>query len=161
VVAAGDLEGEALSPKRAPDAAGAAFVVPALCVRVPADPTSLAVVRAQLREWFQAAGVGTETAADLLLAVGEAASNAAEHACDGLRQEVELTVTASVAGDQVRLVTHQVPVLSLELRSDDRWPALTLEAMVARAPERAYVWRQVGGSVAVPGQGRDHGLPRL
>ena len=97
---------EALRPERALDA-----VVPALRVRVPAEPTSLAVVRAQLRGWLQAAGVGAETAADLLLAVGEAASNAAEHACDGPRHKVELTVTASVIGDQVRLA----------VRDDGRW----------------------------------------
>ena len=102
-MATGDLVDEALSPERGVDAAQAAFAVPALCVRVPAEPTSLAVVRAQLRGWLQAAGVGTETAADLLLAVGEAASNAAEHAGDGAGHEVELTVTASVTGDQVRL----------------------------------------------------------
>ena len=77
--------------------------VPALCVRVPAEPASLAVVRAQLRQWFQTAGIGSDTAADLLLAVGEAASNAAEHAQDGAENKVELTVTAAATGDGVRL----------------------------------------------------------
>ena len=74
-----------------------------LRVRVPAEPASLAVVRAQLREWFQTAGIGSDTAADLLLAVGEAASNAAEHAQDGAEHKVELTVTAAATGDGVRL----------------------------------------------------------
>jgi anti-sigma regulatory factor (Ser/Thr protein kinase) len=77
--------------------------VPALCVRVPAEPASLAVVRAELREWFQSADIGTETAADLLLAVGEAASNAAEHAHHGAEHNVELTVTAAATDDGVRL----------------------------------------------------------
>jgi hypothetical protein len=45
--------------------------VPALCVRVPAEPASLAVVRTQLRRWFATAGIGTDTAADLLLAACE------------------------------------------------------------------------------------------
>lgn len=77
--------------------------VPALCVRLPAEPASLATVRAQLRQWFRSAGIGADTAADLLLAVGEAASNAAEHAPDGAEHEVELTVTAAATGDGVRL----------------------------------------------------------
>jgi anti-sigma regulatory factor (Ser/Thr protein kinase) len=77
--------------------------VPALCVRVPAEPASLAIVRAQLRQWFQSAGIAPDTAADLLLAVGEAASNAAEHARDGAAHNVELTVTAAATGDGVRL----------------------------------------------------------
>jgi anti-sigma regulatory factor (Ser/Thr protein kinase) len=77
--------------------------VPALCVRVPAEPASLAVVRAQLRRWFQTAGIGTDTAADLLLAVGEAASNAAEHAHDGAEHRVELIVTAAATGEGIRL----------------------------------------------------------
>lgn len=89
---------EALSSEQAIDA-----VVPSLCVRVPAEPTSLVVVRDRLRHWFHAAGIGTETAADLLLAVGEAASNAAEHAGYGAGPNVELTVTAHITGAQVRL----------------------------------------------------------
>ena len=98
-MATGDLVDEALSPGRAVEGS----MVPALCVRVPAEPASLAVVRARLRQWFQTAGIGRETAADLLLAVGEAASNAAEHARDGARHKVELTVTADTDGDGVRL----------------------------------------------------------
>ncbi len=77
--------------------------VPDLCVRVPAEPASLAAVRAQLRRWFQSAGIGNDTAADLLLAVGEAASNAAEHAHDRAEHKVELTVTAAATDDGVRL----------------------------------------------------------
>ena len=77
--------------------------VPPLSVRVPAEPASLAVVRARLRQWFRTAGIGNDTAADLLLAVGEAASNAAEHAHDGTEHKVELTVTAAATGGGVRL----------------------------------------------------------
>jgi hypothetical protein len=51
-----------------------------------------------------------------------------------------------------------VGVLSLDLWSDERWPDLTLDAVVARHPEHSTAWRQVAGSVAVPGvwEGRRH-----
>jgi anti-sigma regulatory factor (Ser/Thr protein kinase) len=96
---AGDRVDEALRPGRDVDDS----TVPALCVRLPAEPASLAIVRAQLRQWFQSAGIGSDTAADLLLAVGEAASNAAEHAHDGAEHKVELTVTAVATAEGVRL----------------------------------------------------------
>jgi anti-sigma regulatory factor (Ser/Thr protein kinase) len=96
---AGDQVDDALRPERHVDGS----TVPALCVRVPAEPASLTIVRAKLRQWFQSAGIGADTAADLLLAVGEAASNAAEHAQDGAEHKVELTVTAAATGDGVRL----------------------------------------------------------
>ena len=94
---------EALRPGRDVDGS----TVPALCVRVPAEPASLPVVRAKLREWFQTAGIGSDTAADLLLAVGEAASNAAEHAHDRAenkyKNKVVLTVTAAATAEGVRM----------------------------------------------------------
>lgn len=69
---------------------------------VPADPTSLAPVRARLRRWLAMAGVDAESAADMLLAVGEAASNATEHSVVGADHTVELTVMAAVVGDHLR-----------------------------------------------------------
>lgn len=75
-----------------------------LHLRVEAIPENLATVRARLRQWFPAARVDPDTAADLLLAVGEAASNAAEHAPIGARHRVMLTVTASITAAGVRLV---------------------------------------------------------
>ena len=103
VVGGGDDDGRLVdeAPRSERDVDGS--TVPVLRVRVPAEPASLAVVRAKLREWFQTAGIGSDTAADLLLAVGEAASNAAEHAQDGAENKVELTVTAAATGDGVRL----------------------------------------------------------
>lgn len=56
-----------------------------------------------------------------------------------------------LGGPVVDAFTHQVPVLSLELWPDDRWPALTLQAMLDRAPEHGEDLRRVAGSVAVPG----------
>lgn len=72
-----------------------------MSVTVPADPASLAVIRSELRHWLAVAGVDSETAADTLLAVGEAASNATEHSVLGADHDVELTVDAVVSGDRL------------------------------------------------------------
>lgn len=69
-----------------------------MSLTVPAVPSSLATVRSRLRHWLALTGADSETAADALLAVGEAASNAAEHAVLGAVHDVELTVRAAVAG---------------------------------------------------------------
>jgi len=46
----------------------------------PARPVHLAAVRAEVRRWLAPLGLGEATEDDLVLAVSEAASNAAEHA---------------------------------------------------------------------------------
>jgi anti-sigma regulatory factor (Ser/Thr protein kinase) len=65
-----------------------------LRIRLPAIPASLAVIRAHLRSWLPSAAVSPATAADILLAVGEAASNAIEHAVRGVARDVVVEVTA-------------------------------------------------------------------
>jgi anti-sigma regulatory factor (Ser/Thr protein kinase) len=65
-----------------------------LQIRLPAIPASLAVIRAHLRTWLPTARVNPSAAADVLLAVGEAASNAVEHAVRGTARDVHLEVTA-------------------------------------------------------------------
>lgn len=69
---------------------------------VPAEPASLATVRSHLRHWLAMTGVDAESAADTLLAVGEAASNATEHSVLGAGHPVELTVRAVAAGAVLR-----------------------------------------------------------
>lgn len=69
---------------------------------VPAAPTNLATVRNHLRRWLALTGVDGETSADALLAVGEAASNATEHAAAGPGHHVELTVRAEVTDGRLR-----------------------------------------------------------
>ena len=49
-------------------------------LRLPAVPDSLSSMRAALREWLAAAGAPDGDAYDVLIAVGEAAANAVEHA---------------------------------------------------------------------------------
>lgn len=70
---------------------------------LPADPASLAICRNQLRNWLTAAGLDAESAADVLLAVGEATANATEHAVVGATGPVDITVTAELDGNLLRL----------------------------------------------------------
>jgi anti-sigma regulatory factor (Ser/Thr protein kinase) len=84
-----------------------------LQMRLPAIPASLAVIRARLRTWLPTAQVTPSAAADVLLAVGEAASNAVEHAVRGIARDVELEVTA-------RTTTTG---LALTVKDNGRWHA--------------------------------------
>ena len=61
---------------------------------LPADPGRLSISRGKLREWLNAAGLDSETCADLLLAVGEATANATEHAVVGAPGDVQITLDA-------------------------------------------------------------------
>lgn len=74
-----------------------------LTVTLAAHPAGLAVSRGRLRRWLVAAGVDAETAADVLLAVGEATANATEHAVVGVDREVAITVTAAITGSRLEL----------------------------------------------------------
>jgi serine phosphatase RsbU (regulator of sigma subunit)/anti-sigma regulatory factor (Ser/Thr protein kinase) len=78
-----------------------------LTVQVPADdPTCLALLRARLREWLAAAGIGSREATDIMIAAGEAAANAFEHATTGRpagAASVLITLTARAAPSMVQL----------------------------------------------------------
>ena len=70
------------------------------------DPSCLATVRARLRQWMPTAGIGARDGADILLAVGEAAANAYEHAPAGRsdsQEPVQFTITARVAGSALEV----------------------------------------------------------
>lgn len=84
-----------------------------LCIRLPAVPVSLAVIRAHLRSWLPTAAVNAAIAADVLLAVGEAASNAVEHAVRGAARNVELEITARATRTG----------LALTVKDNGRWHA--------------------------------------
>ncbi|MCX2929566.1 ANTAR domain-containing protein [Mycobacterium sp. CVI_P3] len=72
-------------------------------------------------------------------------------AARGRGGEIVAAQLAGLGGPVIDAFVHQVPVLSLDLWADERWPELTLGAMEARAADYGDVWRQVRGSVAVPG----------
>jgi anti-sigma regulatory factor (Ser/Thr protein kinase) len=82
-------------------------------IRLPAIPASLAVVRDRLRGWLPTAAVNPSTAADVLLAVGEAAANAVEHAVRDAARDVVLEVTARATKTG----------LALTVKDNGRWHA--------------------------------------
>jgi PAS domain S-box-containing protein len=78
-----------------------------MTVQVPAgDPSCLALLRAKLRQWLPAAGIGALVATDVMIAAGEAAANAVEHATadrpDGA-SPVQITLTARADHTMVQL----------------------------------------------------------
>ena len=78
-----------------------------LIVAVPADdPSSLALLRARLRQWLPAAAIGAREAADIMIVAGEAAANGVEHATAGRPADAEpvrITLTARAARAVVQL----------------------------------------------------------
>jgi anti-sigma regulatory factor (Ser/Thr protein kinase) len=95
---------------------------------LPAIPASLAVIRAHLRIWLPTAQVTPSAAADVLLAVGEAASNAVEHAVRGVAGDVELEVTA-------RATTTG---LALTVKDNGRWHAPLQSQRSERSTHRGH-----------------------
>ena len=89
-----------------------------LWIQLPAIPASLAVIRAHLRTWLPTARVNSSAAADVLLAVGEAASNAVEHAVRGTARNVQLEITARATKTG----------LALTVKDNGRWHAPSLSA---------------------------------
>ena len=69
----------------------------------------------------------------------------------GVGAEIAEAQIAGLGGPVPDAIAHQVPVLSPDLFTDDRWPELTLARMNARAPQHESVWEQVHGAAAVPG----------
>ncbi len=72
-------------------------------------------------------------------------------AARGYGGEVVEAQLAGLGGPVIDAFVHQVPVLSLDLWADERWPDLSLPAMESRIPEHSAAWREIRGSVAVPG----------
>lgn len=67
---------------------------------MPARPGQLSTLRQQLQDWMDGAGVGEQDAVSVQIAVGEAASNAVEHAYPpGQDGELQLSVSLSPQGD--------------------------------------------------------------
>jgi PAS domain S-box-containing protein len=81
-----------------------------LTVQVPAeDPACLALLRARLRQWLSAAGIDSREATDIMIAAGEAAANAVEHATVGRpagAAPVQISLTARAAPTMVQLTVQ-------------------------------------------------------
>ncbi len=69
----------------------------------------------------------------------------------GYGGEIVEAQLAGLGGPVIDAFVHQLPVLSLDVWSDERWPELSLQAMSGRVPEHGAAWRAVRGAVAVPG----------
>jgi ANTAR domain len=52
---------------------------------------------------------------------------------------------------------HEIPVLSLNLWTDERWPDLTLQTLTDRAPNDRDTWERVCGAASVAGLWQDDG----
>lgn len=85
--------------------------MPPLWLTVPARPGQLPGLRRALREWMALAGVGDADAASVQIAVGEATTNAVEHAyASGETGLVRLTARLGQDG-----------VLSVQVIDSGRW----------------------------------------
>jgi anti-sigma regulatory factor (Ser/Thr protein kinase) len=70
------------------------------------DPSCLTVLRARLRQWLSAASISGPQATDIMIAVGEAAANAVEHATAGRPADaapVQVSFTARAARSMIQL----------------------------------------------------------
>lgn len=92
-----------------------------LTVTVEAVPANLAVLRDRLLDWLASVDVGPETTADVMLAVGEATANAAEHARTGAVPTVQMTVHAEVDGHGLNLVVSD----NGRWKDSGRWKSAT------------------------------------
>jgi len=95
-----------------------------LAVRVPAaDASCLAVLRAELRHWLAAASIGGREATDIMIAAGEAAANAVEHAtADRPADAAPVQITLAARTDHVRLELTVTDTGSWRPPVDDRQP---------------------------------------
>ena len=75
-----------------------------LALLFPADPGQLARVRAATRRWLDAAGVGSNQAAEIVLAMNEAISNAVAHAYADAEEPRSISVDAHTDGNELTLV---------------------------------------------------------
>jgi len=106
-----------------------------LVMRLPADATSLGPLRQRLRRWLDSAGLDRREIADVLLAVGEAASNAVEHPLEP--DPAAIIVSLRDAGDGAR---------TIEIRDHGRWNDAPSAAHRGRGMQ---IMRAIAGQVAV------------
>jgi len=72
-------------------------------------------------------------------------------AARGVGREFVDAQLGGAGGPVADAIEHQVPVLSPDLRSDDRWPALTPDHLQRTHPGPGESWGRARGAAAVPG----------
>jgi anti-anti-sigma factor len=94
-----------------------------LSLRLPARPEELAGMRRRVHEWAGGIGLDDDTAEDLQLALGEAATNAVEHAYRNGAADQPGDATSGGSGDEVgvRLTRHGDGSVVVEVRDHGSW----------------------------------------
>jgi signal transduction histidine kinase/serine phosphatase RsbU (regulator of sigma subunit)/DNA-binding response OmpR family regulator/anti-sigma regulatory factor (Ser/Thr protein kinase) len=72
-------------------------------LRLPAEPSALALLRSQVRDFLRRAGVPDDDAYEMLVALGEAAANAIQHPIAPTEPFIEVSLTVA-AGEIVAIV---------------------------------------------------------
>ncbi len=112
-------------------------------VELPAEPSSLPALRRRLRVWLAGRGCDAETAADLLLAVGEACNNAIEHAYTERGGTIQLRIDEK--NGTIRAVIEDHGNWREATAADERGRGLTLmqrlmhDAMIETEPSGTRV----------------------
>jgi len=75
-----------------------------LAFSLPAEPTSLALMRRALRRWLSSTGAAEDELYDLLVAASEAAANAVEHAYGPVDAAFEVEASATDADEALIVV---------------------------------------------------------
>nr|WP_090340500.1 ANTAR domain-containing protein [Mycolicibacterium malmesburyense]CRL69837.1 putative regulatory protein [Mycolicibacterium malmesburyense] len=73
----------------------------------------------------------------------------------GVEEEMVAAQLSGLGGPVADALTHQVPVLSLDLWTDERWPDLSFDAASSVADGSAGDLKAVHGAAAVPGYWRE------
>lgn len=81
----------------------------AINLRVPADPTSLRLVRHEVRTFLSDRGIDASDVEDLVLATSEAANNAIEHPQEPTEPYIEI------------VATEQDDLVAIDVRDFGRW----------------------------------------
>ncbi|MBN1091498.1 response regulator [Blastococcus sp. TML/M2B] len=97
--------------------------------RLPSEPTSVVVLRRALRGALDAAGVDPDRAYDLLLAAGEAVTNAIEHAQEPTEPFVEVAV--ATRGERLEITVRDFGQWRERVPSMDRGRGSTLMSSFA------------------------------
>jgi anti-sigma regulatory factor (Ser/Thr protein kinase) len=95
-----------------------------LRVKVEAAPVALASARRELREWLQQHGADVDEVHDLVLACGEALTNAVEHPLAPRERAIELT--AELVGGEARIAVRDFGVWREPSPVPDRGRGLVL-----------------------------------